>query len=64
MFAVRTGIPAHANQLGSDLADQLFLLVTLHDHQRPLKDIIGKLILHHGDDWAHAVLLGGHDLVN
>ena len=40
VLAVGTRIPPHVDQVRADLADQLFLLFTLGNCQRPLKDVV------------------------
>ena len=40
MLAIRTGVPAHADQLGLDLADQLLFLVSFDDRQCTLKNVV------------------------
>lgn len=40
MFAVGTGISAHARELGSDLIDQELLLLSLSNGEGPLQNVI------------------------
>ena len=40
MFAVRTGVPPHANQLRFDPADQFVLLLLVCNRNRTLQNII------------------------